>query len=29
MGHPENGSQGFFPLPRIHAIIVLQDLQSY
>ena len=29
MGNPEHGSQGLFPLSRIHAIIVLRDFQSY
>ena len=29
MGHSEHGSQGFFPLPRLYAIIVLKDFQNY
>ena len=29
MGHSEHGSKGFFPLPRLYAIIVLQDFQNY
>ena len=29
MENPEHGSQGFFPLPRLSAIIVLKDFQNY
>ena len=28
MGHFEYGSQGFYSLPQLYAIIVLQDFQN-
>ena len=29
MGHSEHGSQSFYPLPRLYAVIVPQDFQNY
>ena len=29
MGHSEHGFQGFYPLPRLYVVIVLQDFQGY
>ena len=28
MEHSEDGSEGFYPLPRPYALIVLQDFQN-
>ena len=29
MGHSEHGFQGFYPISRLYAIIVIQDFQNY
>ena len=29
MGHSENGSKGFYPFPRLYAIMILEDFQNY
>ena len=28
MEHSEDGSEGFYPLPRLYALIVLQDFHN-